>query len=299
MQINRLLEIVYVLLEKKQVTAKQLSEQFGVSQRTIFRDIDILSVAGIPVYAEKGKGGGISLLPEFVLDKSLLNEQEQNEILSALQALSGIMPSAPDQVLKKMSGIFKRAASDWLQVDFTDWNSRRRGSFNYFKTAILERRITEFEYYAANGEKTFRRIEPIQLCFMSKAWYVKGFCLQRQDIRSFKLNRIRNIKLTGKHFSARSLPLTILEPEAAQKNRNISLKLKIEPEMIHRVFDEFGDEEIEKQPDGSFIVRATWPEDNWVYGFLLSFGEYIEVLEPKRIQKILKSKADKILKKYL
>jgi len=67
MQIERLLEMVYILLEQKTITAKQLSKQFKVSQRTIYRDIDTLSLAGIPIYTEKGKGGGIALLPEFIL----------------------------------------------------------------------------------------------------------------------------------------------------------------------------------------------------------------------------------------
>jgi len=73
----------------------------------------------------------------------------------------------------------------------------------------------------------------------------------------------------------------------------------IEPEMVFRVFDEFDDEMIEKHPDGSFMVNVTWDEDNWIYGFLLSFGEYIEVLEPEHVKKILKKKAEKILQKYL
>jgi len=97
MQINRLLEIVYILLEQKTVTAKTLSAQFGVSRRTIYRDIDALSLAGIPVYAEKGKGGGIRLLPEYVLSKSILNEQEQHEILSACRCFLAWIPPKRDR----------------------------------------------------------------------------------------------------------------------------------------------------------------------------------------------------------
>jgi predicted DNA-binding transcriptional regulator YafY len=63
--------------------------------------------------------------------------------------------------------------------------------------------------------------------------------------------------------------------------------------------DEFDDSMIELQPDGSCIVSVKWPEDNWVYGFILSFGEYLEVLEPKRIRKIIKNKLSIIGKKYL
>jgi predicted DNA-binding transcriptional regulator YafY len=79
MQINRLLENVYILLDKKTVIARELSEHFEVSKRTIYRDIEILSGGGIPVYTNKCKGGGIGLLDNFVLNKSILSNKEQIE----------------------------------------------------------------------------------------------------------------------------------------------------------------------------------------------------------------------------
>ncbi|MDR0273485.1 MAG: HTH domain-containing protein, partial [Clostridiales bacterium] len=146
MQSNRLFEIIYVLLNKKSVTAKDLAERFGVSTRTIYRDVDTLSLSGIPIYTEKGKGGGISLLPEFVLSKSILSEREQNEILNALQGLSNIQNG--DSVLRKLSAVFNKTAANWLEVDFSDWGFRDGDIFDGFKTAILEKRIASFEYFS-------------------------------------------------------------------------------------------------------------------------------------------------------
>jgi predicted DNA-binding transcriptional regulator YafY len=137
-QVNRLFEIIYILLDKKIVTAKELAEHFGVSQRTIYRDVDTLSLAGIPVYTEKGKGGGISLLPEFVLNKSILSEKEQNEILTALHGLANVKTAETDQVLQKLSTIFNKTAANWLEVDFSDWSYANGCVFNDFKTAILD-----------------------------------------------------------------------------------------------------------------------------------------------------------------
>ena len=71
MQINRLFEMVYLLLHKESVTAGELAKYFEVSPRTIYRDVELLSSAGIPIYMTKGKGGGISLLPDFVLNKAI------------------------------------------------------------------------------------------------------------------------------------------------------------------------------------------------------------------------------------
>ena len=94
MQLNRLFEIVYILLNRKQVTARELAQRFEVSTRTIYRDIESLTEAGVPVYTNKGKGGGISLLDNFILNKSYLNTDEQQEILTALQGLKVTLRAA-------------------------------------------------------------------------------------------------------------------------------------------------------------------------------------------------------------
>ena len=289
--------MIYILLHRKSISARELAEQLGVSRRTIYRDIDTLSLAGIPIYTEQGKGGGISLLPDSVLNKSILSEQEQNEILTALHGLSNLKISEANQVLRKLSTIFNKTATNWLEVDFSDW-SGTNDYFNDFKTAILERRIAEFDYYNSYGDKTFRRIEPIQLWFKSKAWYLRGFCLTKQGLRVYKLSRVKNLKLTEEHFSKRDMLDTQEDSPAHEEQREITVKLRIEPEMKYRVLDEFDESVIEQQPDGSFIVTVLWPEDHWVYGFLLSFGEYVEVLEPDHLRAILKDKGQKISAKY-
>jgi len=299
MQRNRLFEIIYVLLGQKSVTARALAERFEVSQRTIYRDIDTLSLAGIPVYTEKGKGGGISLLPDFVLSKSLLSEGEQSEILTALQSLGSVRAAETQQVLCKLSAIFNKNAVPWLELDFSDRGSTQGQLFQDIKTAILEKRVAQFEYYSSYGEKTCRRAELLQLWFKSRAWYVRGFCLARQDVRLFKLTRIKQFTLTDERFAERDLLAQPPPPSGPRQRSDAALLLKIAPEMTYRVYDEFGEDDIERQPDGSFLVRVTWPEDDWVYGTILSYGEHIEVLEPAHIREIIQEKARKTAEKYL
>lgn len=300
MQINRLFEIVYILLDKKRVTARELSEHFGVSRRTICRDIDTLSTAGIPIYTERGKGGGISILPDFILNKSILNEGEQNEILSALYGLSSIKTDDTTQILRKLSTIFNKTTTNWMEVDFSGW-SHENDFFNDFKTAILERRIVQFDYYNRYGDKAVRRVEPMQVWFKSKSWYLKGFCLSKQDMRLYKVSRIKNLIVTDKSFVQRDSIAVSGESNLNTYNgqRITTIKLRIAPERAFRVFDDFYESMAEKQPDGSFIVTVSWPEDNWLYGFILSFGKYIEVIEPEHIRNIIKIEAQKISEKYL
>ena len=298
MHTNRMFEIIYVLLNKKNVTAKELAERFGVSARTIYRDIDALSLAGIPVYTEKGKGGGIRLLPDFVLNKSLLSEREQNVILTALHGLSSVKAEYADDVIGKLSTLFNKTTTKWLEVDFSEWGSSN-DFFDGFKTAILTRRVTEFDYFSANGDKSFRRIEPIQLWFKEKAWYIKGFCHTRLDIRLFKLSRVKNMRVTDESFE-RDVLCEHFAAKKPESNEHLTIvKLRIEQEMAHRVYDEFEEGIVAKQQDGSFLVTLACHEDNWLFGFLLSFGEHLKVLEPEQIRKAVCVKAHRILQNYV
>lgn len=300
MQMNRLLEIVYILLSKERVTAKELAERFNVSRRTIYRDIDALSIAGVPVYMEKGKGGGISLLPGFTLDKTFLTEQEQEDILFALQALGAIHPRETSQALSKLSTVFNKKLVNWIDVDFSDWSCGHDDIFHKLKTAIFNKTVVVFDYYSTKGEKTRREVEPIQLFFKHQSWYLKGFCLSRHDMRFFKLTRIKNLILTEQHFNERtSYKVSSGISEKKDHNSLIRLKLKIEADMAYRVYDEFDPENVQMLSDGNFIVTAVFPEDEWVYGYIMSFGECIEVIEPVHIRKIIQVKLEKSLNKYL
>ena len=300
MPINRLFEIVYILLAQKSATAKELAERFEVSQRTIYRDVDTLSLAGIPIYTEKGKGGGISLLPDFVLNKSILSEDEQGEILSALQGLSAVKTTETKEVLDKLGVFFNRHATNWIEVDFSDWGFRNGKIFSLLKTAILERCVTEFDYYNTMGEVSRRRVEPIQLWFKSKSWYLKAFCLAKNDIRTFKLTRMKNLTVNDEVFPVRDLLASVAMNTGEPSNRpDTTVTLKIAPEMTYRVIDEFDEDEAKRNPDGSFTVTVTWPEDEWVYGTILSYGEYIEVLEPDRVREIVSKKAKIFFEKNL
>jgi len=299
-QTSRLFEIIYLLLNKERVTAKELAERFDVSTRTIYRDIDTISLAGIPVYSEKGKGGGISLLPDFVLSKSIFSEQEQNEILSMLHGLSQIQSADSEQLLQKLSAIFNKTAVNWLEVDFSDWSYESEDLWGGFKTAILSRRIAEFDYYSSYSEKTHRRVEPIQLWFKSKAWYLRAYDLDKKDLRLFKLNRMRGLVVTDEIFSKRDLLVeeTVGVPPSNQKP-DVTLRLRVKSEMAFRVLDEFAAGVEEQSEDGSYIISVCWPEDNWIYGTILSFGEFIEVLEPPHVREIIREKAKKISEQYL
>lgn len=295
---NRLFEIVYILIQKKKVTAKELANRFEVSTRTIYRDIEILSRANIPVYATKGKEGGIGILDEYVLNKTILTEEEQNQILFALQGMKKVVGQDEKNTLRKLSRLFNKKVDDWIKIDFSNWgkDNEKEKRFNMIKTAILNKNQIEFVYYNSNGEKSQRTVEPLQVWFKDKSWYLIAYCKTKQDYRIFKIARIKEIKILEEHFK-RELQQENKKEE--YKFKTVTLELEISKKMAYRVYDEFEDSEINKKDDGSFIINVEYPENEWVYGYILSFGEYVNVLAPERVKRTIKDKIEKILKNYL
>ena len=280
-------------MQKKKITAKELAERFEVSTRTIYRDIESLSRANIPIYSTKGKEGGIGLLEEYVLNKTVLSEEEQNQILFALQGMKKIAGEDKD-ILEKISTIFNKKINEWIKIDFSNWGKEEK--FDLIKTGILNKKQIEFTYYNSNGDKTKRIVEPLQIWFKDKSWYLISYCQLKKDYRIFKVARMKEIKILGKHFE-RELPRE--KKEEKYKLKNIILELEIDKEMAYRVYDEFEDNEITKKKDGNFKVKVEYPETDWIYGYILSFGEKIKVISPNKIKNRIKDQLEKTLKNYL
>ena len=285
MSVSRLFEIVYLLLEKKQITARALAERFEVSVRTIYRDVDALSAAGIPIYASQGRGGGISLTDRFVLDRAALSPEEQARVLTALKSLPGGDSPESRATLTKLSGLFGRREPDWLQVDLTPWGASGGGArrFDELKRAILERRVTTFSYAASYGGASVRRILPARLVFKGRAWYLQGFCLANRDYRTFRLSRILELTVTEERFDL-SLSPPAIEAAPLSSSRCTPLRLRFSPLVAYRVYDEFDLSCVKREKDGSLLVAIDFPEDGWLYGYLLSFGTCLEILSPDQVR---------------
>lgn len=298
MKENRYFQMIYLLLEKGNITAPELAEYFEVSVRTIYRDIDILSSAGIPVYTAQGKGGGIFIMQDFVLDKSLLSEQEKEQILMALQGISVTEHNQSDKLLRKLGGIFQTKVTDWIEVDYSEWykNTPKSDIFNLIKRAIFNRCVISFSYFARERNYSNRTVEPIKLIFKNKDWYLYGFCLLRNDFRFFKLTRIKDLEISSDTFvrEVKNIP----EIETIIKNENIiPVKLKFSSKIAFRVYDEFTDNVL-KDNQGNLYVNIDLPDNETLFSYILSFGENVEILEPNHLRNKMKEKLVFMLEKY-
>lgn len=294
---SRLFRIVYYLIEKGKATATELSEKFEVSVRTIYRDIDVISSAGIPIYATQGKGGGISILDDFVLDKSLFSETEREQILMGLQGVIATEGNVDNELLTKLSALFQIKATSWIEVDFSDWiqNKSTQDIFNAIKTAILNKNMIVFRYFNSNGNKTMRHVKPFKLIFKSKNWYLYGFCLLKQDYRFFKLTRIKDLEVTLDTFYDEFVSPTIAK--RIQNEKTINVKLKFDPYVAFRIYDEFSDKVMEDE-QGYLYVNTDLPDNETLYSYLLSYADYVEIIGPQEIRDKMKKKVETIYKKY-
>lgn len=292
----RLFEMVYLLLEKGKLSASALAERFEVSVRTIYRDVDALSAAGVPIYTLPGRNGGVALMEHYVLDRATFSDEEQAQLLAALKSLAGNPGLGAEEALDKLSGLFRREQPQWLEVDLRRWGGgdRDRVVFDALREAILNHKVITFSYAGSYGKAALRQALPAKLVFKGQAWYLQGFCLDRQNYRTFKLARIRDLTVTGRTFFTPLTPPSI-DDKAHPSWPAVSLTLRFSPALAYRVYDEFEPEQVTPLPDGSFRVEAEYPEDNWVYGYLLSFGPLVEILAPERIRKVVAELARQIV----
>ena len=310
--LERLLGIIYILMNKGTVTAGELAERFEVSTRTIYRDIEALSVAGIPVYCKKGKNGGISLTEEFVLNKMLITKEEQREILSALVSLQETKAVNEKETLQKLGEFFKEEPVPWVNIDLSDWSGLRKQMYEDIKRAILTRHVVEFDYYGQNRPMSHRVVEPIQLQFKEYTWYLRAYCRERRDFRTFKLFRMQRLnvqeetfvpqKETDAEISENVEIMDFIENKQVIKQQQefpvASLTIWIDKKESYRIYDRFDESELEQLPDGNFLAHCAYPLDEWVYSLILWFGPSAKVLEPEFIRVEVQSRIKKMMENY-
>ncbi len=300
MKLNRLFEITSILLNRRTVTAAELAERFGVSVRTIYRDIDVLSASGVPVYTTQGAGGGISLLEEYSVNRALLSDDDRRSILFALQSLQATRYPRVEGVLEKLGGLFRGGAADWLAVDFTPWGSDPNASnrFEDVRNAILSRRVIEVEYVDAQNRRSTRRLEPLRLEFKQSAWYLWGWCRLRQEHRSFRLSRIKRVTVLPESFE-RDPDEALLRREAERESVSTEhFVLRFDEGALYRLYDEYDDGDIRDNGDGTYTVALDVHEDDWIYGYVLGFGTHAELLEPAHARDNLRKMAEAIARAY-
>ena len=294
MQESRLFKIIYYLMENGKSTAPELAEKLEVSIRTIYRDIDIISSVGVPIYVTTGRNGGIQIDDSFVLDRLILSDKEKEDIITALKSVS-IVDDRNSDTLSKLSAIFNTKNEDWLEVDFSRWGNKAQDNtmFQKIKEAIISRKMLCIVYANTRGEVIERVICPLKMVYKAKNWYIKSFCMNKSNFRIFKLTRIIQARNMEKNFDPMEFPQEKKEMKVNYEN----VILRFPQRMAYRIYDEFEVDEIHQDDNGDFIICAPMPIDEWLIGYLLSFGSKVCIIEPKYLKKIVYNEAKKICKR--
>lgn len=301
MQLSRLFEIVYILLSRGRVTAKALAERFEVSTRTIYRDIEALSMAGVPVYCTQGAGGGIYISEGYVLSKSTLSDEEQAQILLALKSLSATEYASGSSLLSRLGSLFSKSENDWIEIDFSRWGYRAndRVLLSLLKDAITGRKKLSFSYFSAIGEKTDRTVCPTKLIYKQHAWYIQAFDPSKNAYRTFKVFRMADVRAMEETFVREVLPAApALEYDSFPQEPLYPVTLKFHPASTYRVYDMFDPKQVTRDADGALLVYTCLENDGSLLDHVLSFGAHAEVLSPPALRRAVANQLHAFLARY-
>lgn len=300
MKIDRLLGILTILLQHDKVTAPELALKFEVSRRTIHRDIDDICKAGIPVITYQGGDGGISIAKGYKLDKSLLSVNELQSIITGLKSIGSVTDNlAIDNLISKLSPNHKeeKLVKDDIIIDLAShYKNSLSEKIDLFKLAISNKNLVTFDYYSEKGVST-RKIEPYFITFKWSAWYVCGFCCEKEGFRLFKLNRLWELKLNSKSFVPRDIPLEKDNLDNYFED-NYNIKVLFDNSVKFILVEEYGPNSFEEVEGGKLLFSVGFTNKEYMLRWILSFGDKAKVLEPKEFKEEVYKRAKNITSFY-
>nr|WP_302305814.1 YafY family protein [Ruthenibacterium lactatiformans] len=308
MKIDRLVSIIMVLLDKERIGAQELADMFEVSPRTIYRDIDTINMAGVPIRSIPGIGGGFEIMPKYKVDKYIFSAADLSAILMGLSNLSDVIRGNElvNALAKVKSFIPADRAKDielkanQVCIDLSPWIGNRDAQRNLdiIKTALQDYRLISFEYLAHHGIKTTRIAEPYQLVLKSGHWYFQGYCHMRHDFRLFRLSRISNLQMEKEIFTPRDYQRPVLDFAEMLETMQTEIKIRIHESIMDRVLDYCTFEHFSPDDDEHYIVMFPFIENEYYFDILLGFGNRCECLEPLHIRDEMKRRIHDIATIY-
>ncbi|SMP64170.1 helix-turn-helix transcriptional regulator [Anoxynatronum buryatiense] len=308
MKIDRLVSMIMILLDRERISAQELADMFEVSLRTIYRDIDSINMAGIPVRSVSGVGGGFEILQAYKVDRKVFSTADLSAILMGLSSLSSmIRGNELVNVLAKVKSFIPadrardiELKASQIHVDLSPWMGNRniQPYLQMIQTALQESRLLSFEYADRYGNKMARKAEPYQLVLKNSHWYWQGFCHKRTDFRLFKLSRTSNLQIQETCFTPREYPKPQLDFADVWATMQTKIKLRIHQSVMDRVLDYCTDDNFSPEGDEHYIVRFPFIENEYHYNILFSFGDKCECLEPLHIRAEMKRRIHNIATLY-
>lgn len=291
---DRLVSIIMTLLDKERIGAQELADMFEVSPRTIYRDIDTINMAGIPIHSTSGVNGGFEIMQQYKVDNKVFSSSDLSTLLMGLSSLSNVMQNKElvNVIAKIRSFIPDDKANDielkinQIYIDLDPWTSKKNVQLHLemIKNALQENRLLSCEYIDQHGNKTTRSIEACQLVLKNSHWYLYGYCHKSNDFRLFKLSRLSNLQLQDDFFIPRDYPKPILNFENHFIDKQIKIKIRIHKSIMDRVLEYCAYKDFSPDGDEYYIIDSPFIENDYYYNILFSFGDKCECLEPLHVR---------------
>jgi len=308
MKIDRLVSIIMLLLDKKRISAQDLANMFEVSPRTIYRDIDTITMSGIPICSTSGVGGGFEIMQNYKIDKKVFSSADISTILMGLSSLSNMIRG--DELVNALAKVKSFIPADRAKdiefkanqvlIDLSPWMGNRniQPYLEMVKTALQESRVLSFEYADRFGNTTTRTAEPYQLVLKNSHWYWQGYCYKRNDFRLFKLSRTYNLHVLDEYFTPRDSIKPQLNIDEILETLQTTITIRIHKSVMDRVLDYCAYEHFLPDGDEHYLVTFPFIENEYHYNILFSFGDKCECIKPLHIRSEIKRRVHDIAAIY-
>lgn len=307
MKYEIMVSILFDLLSKKTVTAKYLAEKYEVSVRSIYRYIDSLSSAGVPLYSNKGNGGGFSIIDTYKFSSTFLTPTEFEQTINSLLAITeGVPNKTLENVITKLKSTVRNEYNDIdlksgnLVIDAGPWGDMigYKNKLKVIQKSIDSLSPLSIRYHDRNGSITERVIEPHVIVFKQGLWYVFAYCRLRKEFRLFKIGRIEyaNIndeKFERKDISSEDLPLNFWNRDTVAE----TVIMEIDKKFVSDIEEWLGIENVTLKND-KYIAEAKLPYDGGLFSKIMSYGSGIKVIEPKKLKDDIIKSANEVLDIY-
>lgn len=304
MRIERLLGMLFYILNRNKVTANELAKRFNVSKRTILRDIDTLSISGIPIYSEYGQNGGYSIHRTYKLGDRLLDVDNSKYILLALKSLSSLYTQ--DKVMETYEKVKHVLSSNGeksaISIDYSVLNENEEvcSHIKLLEQTVLDKNIVSFEYTNAKFQTKQVTVEPVYVCYKWYSWYMIGFNTDTEETRLYKLARIRDLQLTDMTFQTEYDVEAVYDDVFNVKNPDNTIDLRFEfQNEIRVIVEEYFPGKISRKDENFMLCETEIREDNFmIFSILLGLGDRIRIVSPDSFKIRIKNHLIETLKNY-
>ena len=308
MKVDRLVSMIMILQEKRRVGAQELAAMFEVSPRTVYRDMEAINQAGIPVRSIPGVGGGFEIMPGYKVDRKAFSADDLSALLMGLNNLSGVMQGDVfTHALAKVRSFIPAEQARAIElkasqvcIDPRPWmgGGHIAQHLDTIKEALQQSRLLSFTYTDGHGNRTERTVEPVQLVLKSNHWYVHAFCRRRNAFRLFRLSRMSELHMLDEAFALRDCPKPTLELDELPEALQTDIRLRVHASGLDRVLDFCPPERV--TPDGTehYLVNYPFIERDYFYDMLLSFGDKCVCLAPEHVRDELRRRIQRMARIY-